>query len=186
MEEDRLRWDERYTDRPLAEPSAPVAVTASGEVLSLIPSSGRAADIACGAGGQTLWLAERGLVVAAFDVSPVAIEMTTRAAEAAGLGERVTARVHDLDEGLPAGLAALDVLVCQRYRAPELYGSMLGALAPGGIAVVTVLSAVGVDVAAGPFHAPPGELVDAFRDAPADVIYHHEAEGQASIVARRR
>ncbi len=180
-----MRWDERYADRPLAEPTAPVAVGASSDVLSLIPSTGRAADIACGAGGQTLWLAARGLVVAAFDVSPVAIEMTSRAAEAAGLGDRVTALVCDLDEGLPVGAAALDVLVCQRYRAPALYGSMVDALVPGGIAVVSVLSRVGIDVVAGLFHAPPGELVDAFRNAPADVIYHHEAEGRASIVVRR-
>ena len=185
METDRERWDERYADRPLAAPSAPVVVAASDDVLSLIPSTGRAADIACGSGGQTLWLAARGLVVAAFDVSPVAIEMTLRAAEAAGIGDRVTARVCDLDQGLPADVAALDVLVCQRYRAPALYGSMVDALVPGGIAVVTVLSRVGIDVVAGPFHAPPGELVDAFRNAPADVIYHHEAEGRASIVVRR-
>ena len=186
MEPDRERWDERYADRPLAEPAAPIAVGASGDVLSLIPSTGRAADIACGTGGQTLWLAARGLVVAAFDVSPVAIEMTMRAAEAAGLGDRVTARVHDLDEGLPAGVSALDVLICQRYREPALYGAFVDALVPGGIAIVTVLSRVGIGAAAGPFRAPPCELVDAFRDAPADVIYHHEAEGQASIVVRRR
>ena len=186
MEADRARWDERYADRPLAEPSAPIAVAASDDVLSLMPTSGRAADIACGAGGQTLWLAEQGLDVAAFDVSPVAVEMTARAAEAAGLGGRVTARVHDLDEGLPAAAVALDVIICQRYRTPALYGSFVHALAPGGIAVITVLSSVGLDIDAARFHARPGELVDAFRDAPADVIYHHEAEGQASIVVRRR
>ncbi len=184
MEADRARWDERYADRPLAEPSAPIAVAASGDVLSLIPSTGRAADIACGAGGQTLWLAARGLVVTAFDVSPVAVEMTLRAAEAAGLGDRVTARVHDLDEGFPADATSLDVLVCQRFRAPALYPSFVDALAPGGIAVVTVLSQVESD--GRPFHAAPGELVKAFSRLEVDVLHHHEGGGQASIVVRRR
>jgi SAM-dependent methyltransferase len=185
VEEDRVRWDGRYAAHPLAEPSAPDAVAASADVRSLIPSHGRAADVACGPGGQTLWLARVGLDVLALDVSPIAIDLTERAARAAGLEGRVTARVHDFDHGLPDDVTDLDVLVCQRFRATALYRAFVDRLRPGGVAVVTVLSTVGLDIDGGPFHAPPGELLDAYRDLDVEVIYHCEATGQASIVVRR-
>ncbi|MDG1786955.1 MAG: hypothetical protein P8H61_13625, partial [Ilumatobacter sp.] len=60
---------------------------------------------------------------------------------------------------------------------------------PDGVLVLTVLSAVGLDGTAGPFHAPPGELSDAYRSAATagmiDVLVDEEGDGQASIVVRR-
>jgi SAM-dependent methyltransferase len=185
VEEDRVRWDTRYATHPLAEPSVPDAVAASADARSLIPARGRGADIACGPGGQTLWLAGLGLDVLALDVSPTAVELTRRAAAAAGLDTRISARVHDFDDGLPDDVADLDVLVCQRFRATALYREFVDRLKPGGVAVVTVLSTVGLDIDGGPFHARPGELVDAYRTADVEVIHHCEAAGQASIVVRR-
>lgn len=186
VEEDRLRWDERYSGHALAEPTAPDVVTASDDVRSLVPSSGRALDVACGAGGQSLWMAANGLDVLALDVSPTAIDLTRRAAAASDLERSVTERVHDFDSGLPDDAVGLAMLVCQRFRATALYGSFVDRLAPGGLAVVTVLSQVGLDIDAGPFHAPPGELVDAFRGSAVDVIHHCEAAGAASIAFLRR
>ena len=61
MERDRERWDERYAGRPLAHAAPPDALSGDDELLSLVPTAGRAADIACGVGAQTLWLARRGL-----------------------------------------------------------------------------------------------------------------------------
>lgn len=186
MEHDRERWDERYAGRPLADASPPDAVAGDAALLSLVPTAGRAADIACGAGAQTLWLAQRGLSVVAFDVSPAAVELTERAAAASGLDGRVTARVHDLDDGLPSDVGDLDVLVCQRFRSPALYGAFVDVLAPGGVAMITVLSLVGTDSRQGTYRAGPGELTAAFAGSPVDVLHHHEGDGQASIILRRR
>ena len=94
--------------------------------------------------------------------------------------------MHDLDDGLPAGLGRFDVIVCQRFRDPRLYGAIAVALQPGGIAIVTVLSAVGLDGEPGPFHAPAGELPAAFSSCSLDVLVDREADGLASVVARRR
>jgi SAM-dependent methyltransferase len=186
VERDRERWDERHAGRPLAHAAPPDALSGDDELLSLVPTAGRAADIACGVGAQTLWLARRGLSVVAFDVSPAAIELTERAAAASGLADRITARVHDLDDGLPPELGDLDVLVCQRFRSPALYTAFVDALAPGGIAVVTVLSGVDIEGSRGGYRAAPGELLAAFADASTDVLHHHERGGQASIIVRRR
>ena len=74
---DRERWDERYRLGAYVEREHPSAWLVS--CLSRAPS-GRALDVACGAGRNALYLAERGYAVTGIDVSPVAL---ARAAESA-------------------------------------------------------------------------------------------------------
>lgn len=182
---DADRWNARYAGQPLADPRRPDALT--DDLEPLVPTAGRALDVACGAGGQTLWLAHRGLAVLALDVSDGAVAMTTAAVERESLTERVDTRVVDLDDGLPEppdAPAEFDVIVCQRFRARHLYGAFVERLTPGGIAVVTVLSETGADDP-GPFHAPPGELAAAFDRSEVEILRHVEVDGQESIVVRR-
>lgn len=186
MDSDRARWDERYAGHDLASPAAPEALADDDARAVSVPTAGRALDIACGAGAQTLWLAERGLDVVALDVSPRAIELTTAAATAAARSGQVDARVHDADSGLPDDVGPFDVVVCQRFRDTSLYLPIIEALSPGGIGIVTVLSAVGLDGEPGPFHAPAGELREAFSTGATDVLIDRERHGVASIVFRRR
>lgn len=193
MESDRHRWDERWsaqqTDAEGTTATAPDVIAAHPELLAQLPVSGRGLDLACGVGGQSLWMAGLGLDVLALDVSDVAIDLTTRAA--AAHEAPIEARVWDTDDGLPADLDHLALIVCQRYRATDLYLELLDRLAPDGVLVLTVLSAVGLaDTDTGPFHAPPGELTAAYRAAAEagiiDVLLDDERDGQASIVLRRR
>ena len=183
MHDDATRWDDRYRSASPPGPRAPDAVGARADLIELLPDTGVAIDIACGLGSQSLWLAQRGLDVVALDVSPIAIEALTAAAHAAGLADRIDARVTDLDIGLPAEPTTADVIVCQRFRQPSIYAQIVERLVVGGIAIVTVLSEVGAD-SPGPFHAPPGELVAAFGEF--DILDAHEGDGTATIVARRR
>ena len=190
MEADRDRWDERWrasgAEPDRAVPAAPDIVDAHPELLEQLPTDGTALDLACGIGAQSLWMAARGLTVSALDVSPVAVDLTARSAAQHGL--TVNAAVWDTDEGLPADLRGLAMIVCQRYRASDLYLDFMQRLRPDGVLILTVLSAVGLDGAAGPFHAPPGELSDAYRSAAAEgtieVLVDEERDGQASIVVR--
>jgi SAM-dependent methyltransferase len=191
MEADRDRWDQRWTaasvEPHLAVPVAPDVVAAHPELLDQLPTDGAALDLACGIGAQALWMAARGLTVSALDVSPVAVDLTARSAAQHGFA--VDAAVWDTDEGLPADLDGLAMIVCQRYRARDLYLDFVQRLRPGGVLILTVLSAVGLDGAAGPFHAPAGELTNAYRSAVAagtiNVLIDDERDGQASIVVRR-
>jgi SAM-dependent methyltransferase len=186
MESDRERWDDRYRDAnaPLARP--PEAVAGVEGMESLIPHSGIALDVACGTGAQTLWLARRGLSVIALDVSTVAIEVVRRAAQSLELSSRIDARVVDLDAGLPDDVADVDLVVCQRFRQPLLYDSLVRVLRPGGLGIVTVLSSVGLQGDGGPFHAPPGDLSKAFDGADVEILLDTEERGLASVVYRRR
>ena len=186
MDDDARRWDERYRDSELAEARPPDALLEHPALLAYVPSEGRALDLACGAGAQSLWLAGAGLRVTALDVSPVAIELTNAAARRAGLDDAIVTRVIDLDAGFPTDLSDLDVVICQRFRHPSLSRAIVENLRPGGLAVVTVLSSVGLSGEPGPFHAPPGELREAFIGADTEILLDVEADGLASVVFTRR
>jgi SAM-dependent methyltransferase len=193
MDDDRQRWDRRYTDAlgdgaagsGVVEPAAPEVLAQVQSLTDRVPATGRALDVACGPGSVTLWLAGRGLNVVALDVSPVAIGLLGRTARAAGLDVRIEARVADLDLGIPDDLVDLDLIVCQRFRDPSLYAVMVDRLRSGGVAMVTVLSMVGADDP-GPFHAPRGELLAAFTPDRCEIVHHREGGGLASIVVQKR
>ncbi|MDG1187609.1 MAG: methyltransferase domain-containing protein [Ilumatobacter sp.] len=190
MEADRDRWDERWhaacAEPNRAVPTAPDIVDAHPELIEQLPTTGSALDLACGIGAQSLWMAKRGLTVRSLDISPVAVNLTARSAAEHGLA--VNAAVWDTDEGLPNDLRDLAMILCQRYRASDLYLDFLQRLQPGGVLILTVLSAVGNNGVAGPFHARPGELGDTYRSAAAagmiDVLVDEERNGQATIVVR--
>ena len=186
MHDDRRRWNERHDATPAPSPRAPEALERWPELASVLPRSGRGLDIACGTGAVALWLARRGLDVTALDVSDVAIGRLEAQAAVDGLSARIDARVVDLDDGLPADLVDLDLIVCQRFRDRTLYRPVIDHLAAGGLAVITVLSTVGA-AEPGPFHAPADELSDAFgADERIEVLREFEGGGVAHVVARRR
>lgn len=179
--EDRTRWDAKYADRlaPAPDTIAPAAVFAP--FADRFPVAGHALDIACGQGAGAVWLARRGLRVAGFDISPVAIERAREVARRSGVGDRCRFDVADLDDGLPGGPPA-DVVYCARFRDRRLDVPMVQRLAPGGLLAVTALSQVGST--AGRFRAAPGELRTAF--AGLEMIAEGEADGLAWLLARRR
>lgn len=180
MLSDAERWDSRYLDRTTGEPSPPIGL--DGVALA---ERGLCLDVACGLGAQSLWAAERGFDVVALDVSPRAIAALLVAATERELGDRIDARVVDLDEGIPRDLDGRCALViCQRFRDSRLYAALVDAAGPDGIVVVTVLSVVGA-TSPGPFHAPAGELAEAFARLAVEIVRSEEGNGEATLVARR-
>lgn len=182
MHDDPERWNARYAGRVTGDPAMPKGL--GGIELA---RGGRCLDVACGLGEQTLWAAVNGFEVVALDASDVAITALNSAAMSRGVRDRIETHVVDLDDGLPSDLAGSCALViCQRYRNPALYEQLVYMLEPGGVLVITVLSGVGVTGEPGPFHAPPGELVCAFRQLDVDIVRSVELDGEATLVARRR
>ena len=182
MDDDAARWNARYDGREAGEPTRPIGLDAL-----TVPAGGLCLDVACGLGAQSVWAALNGFEVIALDVSPVAVGATKRFARLHEIDHLVDARVHDLGGGLPHDLLGECALViCQKFRDPKLYPELVTALTDDGVLVVTVLSEVGLVGEAGSFHARPGDLVATFRDLDIDIVSHSEANGLATIVARRR
>lgn len=178
-ERDRIRWDDRYLNRPPDGEPGPPSSFVSYETL--FPYAGTALDLACGQGQGSVWLARRGLDVWGLDVSAVAIDHARALADRCGVAERCRFDAVDLDDGLPPGPTA-DVIVCHRFRDRRLDRAIVERLAPGGLLAISVLSEVGAEP--GPFRAAPGELLTAFADL--EHLAAGEGAGRAWLLARAR
>lgn len=122
----QAKWDGIYADN-----RGPVA---AAEVLSanrhLLPTRGKALDLACGSGGNALLLAEHGLQVDAWDISPVALE---RLQEQAALKKLAIAiRACHIDAGSLAN-EQFDVIVVSRFLDRSLSNAIMAALKPEGL-----------------------------------------------------
>jgi SAM-dependent methyltransferase len=178
-EQDRLRWDERYSRRRDLRDATPGPPALCTGFEHLFPTAGYALDLACGRGQASVWLAARGLTVWGLDVSPVAVHLGGSLAARNGVGDRCRFDVVDLDGGLPAGPPA-DVIICHRFRDRRLDQAVRERLAPGGLLAIAILSEV--DRGPGPFRAAPGELRAAFSAL--SIVADGEAGGEAWLLAR--
>jgi SAM-dependent methyltransferase len=64
---------------------------------------GRALDLGCGEGADSVWLAERGWEVVGVDISDTALRRARSAAEEHGVLDRIDFQQHDLSETFPDG-----------------------------------------------------------------------------------
>ncbi len=89
-------WEQAYTDGHIESPL-------DSHVLQLAPELdiGTALDLGCGAGQNSIWLAERGWSVTGADLSPSAIDLARQAATEAGIS--ATFVVADTREWTPDG-----------------------------------------------------------------------------------
>lgn len=179
-DDDRARWDDRHSegDPPSAGEVRPPAAFAL--VAHLFPSVGTALDVACGRGGATVWLAERGMEVLGLDVSPIAVDRARELARIEGVADRCRIEVHDLDGGLPPG-PPVDLVLCHLFRDSRLDRAMIDRVAPGGVLAVATLSEVGVGP--GRFRARPGELREAFGGL--EILAEDEGDGIAWLMGRK-
>jgi SAM-dependent methyltransferase/predicted enzyme related to lactoylglutathione lyase len=128
-------WDRRWNERLEEGVRAPSALLAA-EVEGLEP--GRALDLACGAGRNAVWLAERGWRVTGVDFSEVALAAARR--HAAERGVELELVLADVTSWEPPA-EAFD-LVCMLYlqlpvaERRAVLERARGALAPGGTLLV--------------------------------------------------
>lgn len=123
------KWDSHYAQVDYDELQPCRALLDNSH---LIPTEGRALDLACGLGANALYLARRGLTTTAWDLSPVAIDALQNRAIAEGL--KLNAEVRDLSlEPLPA--ERFDLIYVGNFLKRSLCPYIENALRPGGVLV---------------------------------------------------
>lgn len=121
------KWDQRYRQ---AARNKPQAARVLHDYQYLLPGEGDALELACGRGGNALLLAERGLQVTAWDLSPVAIAGLQEMAATQGVA--IDASVRDVVAQPPLA-AAFDVIVVSYFLERTLAPLICAALRPGGL-----------------------------------------------------
>ncbi|HMR04455.1 MAG TPA: class I SAM-dependent methyltransferase [Polyangiaceae bacterium] len=179
MPTDRERWDARYAREDPRSARVPDGrVTAAIEALQPQPLT--ALDLAAGSGRHSLWLATRGIVTEAWDVSPVALDLIMARAQVAGL--TIATQVVDLAGGLPT-TAPRDLVLMVDYLERGLFPHLCALLQPKGVAVVcTFTDDFKGEHPSQRFRLRVGEL----RGLPGLRTEHAtEHNGRALLVARR-
>ena len=119
----RCKWDQRHAENE----APPHAARVLRENRHLLPTRGDALDLACGLGGNSLLLAEAGMRVTAWDLSPVAIERLRGQAD-----QSIRAEVRDVIAAPPLP-DSFDVIVVSYFLHRPLLPALVDALRPGGL-----------------------------------------------------
>lgn len=128
------KWNRIYADRDVGRDEPPSVLI---EHAYLLPTRGRALDLACGLGRASVFLAKRGLQVTAWDSSSVAIDkLRAYASEHALMIE--PQRVDVMRAPFPEG--AYDVICVHNFLIRSACTNIARALKPNGLLVYQTAS----------------------------------------------
>ena len=188
----REKWERRYALDSIEGPAEPAQVLS--EYAHLLPESGTALDLACGRGGNALFMARRGLEVHAWDISKAAIDGLGHQAKSEGL--EVKACECDVNESPPSS-NMFDVICVSFYLERAITTQIMEALKPQGLLFYQTFTCERVtdDGPGNPsYRLGPNELLELF--APLHVLAYREEgrtgnlqlglRGTAWLVAQRR
>jgi tellurite methyltransferase len=150
---DREKWNAKYGG-PEVAPAKPSVVLM--ELAKYLPVSGRALDIAGGAGRNAIWLANRGLSVTLADISSVGLSLARARAAAANV-EIETVELDLEQQSLPDGPFELVLSNC--YLCRHLFPSFPTLLADDGRLLVI---------------QPTKRNLDRHAKPPADYLFEEE------------
>lgn len=122
---DQQKWNRIYRDAPAKSPQ-PARVLL--DYAHLLPDHGVALDLACGRGGNALFLAHHGLETHAWDLSSEVLQRLQHDFPGAGLHTRC---FNTESESLPK--ARFDVITVSRFLQRSLFPALIAALKPGGL-----------------------------------------------------
>ncbi|MBV8808130.1 MAG: methyltransferase domain-containing protein [Acidobacteriaceae bacterium] len=179
-------WEEKYRSGERGEEDAPTILLV--EVVEKL-AAGTAIDLACGAGRNALYLAERAWEVTAVDGSETAIDLAKMRAGERGL--QVHTKVSDLtasDFTMPAD--AFDLVLIAYYLQRDLFAKAKAAVRPGGL-IVAIAHIPDPGQEWSEKRARPGELREFFDGW--ELVWEYEGPSRdpahrrpvAEIVARR-
>lgn len=131
------RWEQRFAGEGYAFGEAPNRFLE--RCRALLPRSGTALAVADGEGRNGVWLAEQGLTVTSFDLSPRGVAKARALAARRGVSiEASVADIHDY----PWAESAYDVVVAIFFqfvppsRREDVFAGLARTLKPGGLLLI--------------------------------------------------
>jgi SAM-dependent methyltransferase len=153
---DKEKWDARYLDNPELKPPSELLTT----FIEQAPV-GRALDIACGSGRNSLFMEKMGFTVDAVDISTVALQGL------ADQGRNINPICQDLDDWtIPEN--SYELIVNIRFLDRRLFPMIEKALKPGGLLIFESFTSGKDDR----FCLAANELLSAFTSL--HIIYYEE------------
>jgi tellurite methyltransferase len=185
--QERIAWDERFRAGDHAETEPDPFLAQIEEYAELFSPRRRALDVACGAGRNAVWLAERGWEVTGCDIS---VEGLRRARQ---LAKRHGVRLNLLCEDLATARFPsnrFDLVICFFYLQQDLFPILKATLRPGGLICYKTYTVDQLQFSGGPRHPlhllKPQELLGKFRDF--RVLIYQEivrGRGTAQLIAQK-
>lgn len=138
MEEDRVKWNDRYSGEEYFFSLSPSRLlTAKIETIRSLIGGRRALDLACGEGRNAIFLAQQGFEVDAVDLAELGLERgRTRAAQ---LGVSVNFIHADLEQYRFQG--EYDLILDFNFLLRPLIPDMVRSLAPRGVILMETILA---------------------------------------------
>jgi len=136
MEADRIKWSQRFGSEVtyLGERPSPFLSREIERIQRLTPGK-RALDIACGEGRNSVFLAQRGFLVTALDISDVGLGKAARRAAEAGVVvdfQRVDLDGYRFTE-------QFDLIINFNFLLRGLIPEAVQALSPGGLLIIDTI-----------------------------------------------
>lgn len=184
MEEDRLKWNQRFAsdDSYLGERPSPFLLREIDRIRQLAPGK-RALDIACGEGRNSIFLAQNGFEVTAVDISEVGLAKAAKRAEKEGVN--IDFQRVDLDDYQFTG--KFDLILNFNFLLRDLIPQAVQALSTGGLLIIDTLMESPQLLAT---HSNPayflrrGELHSICKDLPGKIVLYEELPGNELSTAR--
>jgi len=165
------KWNNIYAEVDIGQHSSSKVIE---ENSHLLPSQGRALDLACGTGSDAVYLAKHGLSVDAWDISDAVIEKLSLYALDNGLP--INAEARDINVQ-PPGKNIYDVIAVAHFLERDLMPTLIQSLKPGGLIFYQTFSKVVTPSYSGPknptFRLDENELLDLFSGLQL-VVYREE------------
>jgi tellurite methyltransferase len=182
----REKWNHKYSERlihdrePLPNPRL--------ERLASYLHGGTAYDLACGLGGNSLFLAKRNYQVEAIDISEVAIDYVEKLAEKNQVS--IQPRVCDISDAsfLKSLQGQADVVVVTYYLDRQLFPVLRDLLKVGGYLFIETYYLSEMNETNGVserFKLQPKELLTVFSDWNVQFFEENEEEGRQTIFCQK-
>lgn len=128
MQADKIKWDQRYSNKPLTVPSVPRTLPIFLSDLN----PGSVLDVACGDGAAALFLAEHSFNVTAIDISQSALSRLDYFSSQKHLD--IDTRCIDLDDVATIESLPLfdNIVICSFKPSMSLFMQLVSRLKPGG------------------------------------------------------